>query len=142
MKQGEWELVIVDERACLTYGLLNAEFSIRADFTTRCCIHQEGAVKIYSMHRYIDNKGPSSLNCISVFKLVDDTTRVSVGVNKRHGDNNWFLQVYRYSDNGVLQKIERHDPTFNLTVEYNMMYDEKGLEKITTGNGSVWWQRK
>lgn len=94
------------------------------------------------MHRYIDNKGPSSLNCISVFKSIDDTTRVSVGVNKRHGDNNWFLQIYRYSDNGVLQKTERHDPTFNLTVEYNMMYDEKGLEKITTGNGSVWWQRK
>lgn len=109
-------------------------------YSTSCKLHLAEAIKIYAIHRYIDNKPLSSLSAVSVFKSLDDRTKISFGVNGL-GDTSWFIELYHYSDKGVLQKIVAYDPVFNLTTEYNMIHDEKGLEQITTGNGSVWWKR-
>lgn len=110
-------------------------------YSTSCNLHLAEGVKTYAIHRYIENRSPSAIVSISIFKSIGDTTKISLTVNGIRS-NHWLLQVYHYSDNGVLQKIDRHDPTFNLTVEFNMIYDENGLEKITNAVNSIIWKRK
>lgn len=110
-------------------------------YYTSCNLYTDQGIKTYVVHRYIENKRPPSLVNLKMYSPINNTTKVALSINGLK-PNKWLLQVYYYSESGILEKISRYDPTFNVTVDYKMVYDDKGLERIIAGNDIIQWQRK
>jgi len=110
-------------------------------YYTNCNLYIDQAIKTYVIHRYVENKRPPSLVNLKVFQPINACTKLALSVNGVK-PNQWLLQTYYHSENGSLEKISRHDPGFNVTVDYKMVYDDKGLERIIAGNDLLQWKRK